>query len=204
MQWPSDARLTESSSVGLKLELERENQLLIMSICMKLVGCKSEWGQVVPHSWELSPCCINDGGAFGIMGVRVQVGSLGIMITNMLIVPAPGNYGYRDISWMMIGRRNRSTQRKPAPIPLCPPQTPHACRTQTRAAAVGSQRLTSWATARPQRRNITSYRTRNFYSGVQSFTCRWLRRWYFFILLPRAGFYTFVIYNCDTYLITVV
>jgi hypothetical protein len=27
----------------------------------------------------------------------------------------------------MIGRGNRSTGRKPAPVPLCPPQTPHAC-----------------------------------------------------------------------------
>jgi hypothetical protein len=38
----------------------------------------------------------------------------------------------------MIGRGNRSTRRKPAPVPLCPPQTPHAARTRTRAAAVGS------------------------------------------------------------------
>jgi hypothetical protein len=29
------------------------------------------------------------------------------------------------------------------PVPLCPPQTPHAARTRTRAAAVGSQRLTA-------------------------------------------------------------
>jgi hypothetical protein len=43
----------------------------------------------------------------------------------------------------MIGRGNRSTWGKPAPVPLCPPQTPHAARTQTRAAAVGSQRLTA-------------------------------------------------------------
>jgi hypothetical protein len=43
----------------------------------------------------------------------------------------------------MIGKGNRSTQRKPAPVPLCPPQTPHAARTRTRAAAVGSQRLTT-------------------------------------------------------------
>jgi hypothetical protein len=43
----------------------------------------------------------------------------------------------------MIGRGNRSTRRKPAPVPLCPPQTPHAARTRTRAAAVGSQRLTA-------------------------------------------------------------
>jgi hypothetical protein len=43
----------------------------------------------------------------------------------------------------MIGRGNRSTRRKPAPVPLCPPQTPHATRTGTRATAVGSQRLTA-------------------------------------------------------------
>jgi hypothetical protein len=43
----------------------------------------------------------------------------------------------------MIGRGNRSTRRKPAPMPLCPPQTPHAARTRSRAVAVGSQRLTS-------------------------------------------------------------
>jgi hypothetical protein len=28
---------------------------------------------------------------------------------------------------MMVGKGNRSTRRKPAPVPLCPPQTPHAC-----------------------------------------------------------------------------
>jgi hypothetical protein len=43
----------------------------------------------------------------------------------------------------MIGRGNRSIRRKPAPVPLCPPQTPHAARTRTRAATVGSQRLTA-------------------------------------------------------------
>jgi hypothetical protein len=37
--------------------------------------------------------------------------------------------GYYDNgeSGGMIGKGNRSTRRKPAPIPLCPPQTPHAC-----------------------------------------------------------------------------
>jgi hypothetical protein len=34
-------------------------------------------------------------------------------------------------------------------MPLCPPQTPHAARTRTRAAAVGSQRLIACGTARP-------------------------------------------------------
>jgi hypothetical protein len=44
------------------------------------------------------------------------------------------------IGGMKIGKGNRSTRRKPAAVPLCPPQIPHD---QTRAAAVGSQRLTT-------------------------------------------------------------
>jgi hypothetical protein len=55
---------------------------------------------------------------------------------------APGDYDNGEISGM-IDRGNRSTRRKPAPVPLCPPQTPHAVRTQTRAAVVGNQRLTA-------------------------------------------------------------
>jgi hypothetical protein len=57
-------------------------------------------------------------------------------------VPAPGDYDDGEIGGM-IGRGNRSTRRKPAPVMLCPPQTPHTARTRTRAAAVGSQRLTA-------------------------------------------------------------
>jgi hypothetical protein len=46
------------------------------------------------------------------------------------------------ICGMKIGRENRSTRKKPAPAPLCPPQIPHdQNRARTRAAAVGSQRL---------------------------------------------------------------
>jgi hypothetical protein len=55
---------------------------------------------------------------------------------------APGDYDNGEIGGM-IGSGNRSTRRKPAPVPLCPPQIPHAARTRTRAAAVGSQRLTA-------------------------------------------------------------
>jgi hypothetical protein len=48
------------------------------------------------------------------------------------------------IGGMKIGRGNRSTRRKPAPAPLCPPQIPHdQTRARTRAAAVESQRLTA-------------------------------------------------------------
>jgi hypothetical protein len=54
------------------------------------------------------------------------------------------------IDAMNIGKGNRSTRRKPAPAPLCPPQIPHGLtRARTRAAAVGSQQLTAWGMARP-------------------------------------------------------
>jgi hypothetical protein len=43
----------------------------------------------------------------------------------------------------MIGRGNRSSRRKPAPVPFYPLQTPHAAQTRTLAAAVGSQPLTA-------------------------------------------------------------
>jgi hypothetical protein len=57
-------------------------------------------------------------------------------------VSAPGDYDNGEIGGMF-GRGNQSTRRKPAPLPLCPPQTPRAARTRTRAAAVESQRLTA-------------------------------------------------------------
>jgi hypothetical protein len=56
----------------------------------------------------------------------VQLGPLGTAATNMPIVPAPGDYYDGEIGGM-IGKGNRSTRRKPAPVPLCPPQIPHAC-----------------------------------------------------------------------------
>jgi hypothetical protein len=78
----------------------------------------------------------------------VQLGPLGTTATNRPIAPAPGDYdGEID---GIIGKGNRSTRRKPAPVPLCPPQTPHAAWTRTWAAAVGRQRLTAWAMARPE------------------------------------------------------
>jgi hypothetical protein len=53
------------------------------------------------------------------------------------------------VSGMKIGRGNQSTQRKPAPAPLCPPQIPlDQTQDQTQAAAVGSQQLTARAMAR--------------------------------------------------------
>jgi hypothetical protein len=84
----------------------------------------------------------------GIVGVRVQFGPFGTAATNRSIVPAPGDYDDGKIDGM-VNKGNRSTLRKPTQMPLCQPQTPHDAQTRTRAAAVGSQRLTAWATARP-------------------------------------------------------
>jgi hypothetical protein len=51
---------------------------------------------------------------------------------------------------MRICKGNRSTRRKPAPVPLCPPQIPHGLTWAFNpAAAVESRRLTGWAMARP-------------------------------------------------------
>jgi hypothetical protein len=84
----------------------------------------------------------------GILEGQRPVGSTRQCGHQWPIVPAPGDYDDGEIGGM-IGKGNRSTLRKPAPVPLCPPQTPHAALTGTRAATVGSQRLTAWCTARP-------------------------------------------------------
>jgi hypothetical protein len=61
----------------------------------------------------------------GIVGSGVQLGPLGTAATNRPIVPDPGDYDAGEIGGM-IGRGNRSTRRKPAPVPLCSPRTPHS------------------------------------------------------------------------------
>jgi hypothetical protein len=50
----------------------------------------------------------------------------GTAATNRPVVPTSGDYDDGEIGGMMIGRRNRSTRRKPAPVPLCLPQTSYA------------------------------------------------------------------------------
>jgi hypothetical protein len=91
----------------------------------------------LPVSNMIRPSFLN-----GILGGGVQLGQLGTAATNRPIVPAPDDYDDGEIGGM-IGKGNRSTRRKPYPVQLCPPQTPHAARTRTRAAIVGSQRLTA-------------------------------------------------------------
>jgi hypothetical protein len=51
---------------------------------------------------------------------------------------------YGAVGGMRIGRGNRNTRRKPTPVSLCSPHIPHDLTwDRTRAAAVGSQRLTA-------------------------------------------------------------
>jgi hypothetical protein len=76
--------------------------------------------------------------------VESKLGPLGTSATEWPLVLAPGDYDNGEIGGIKIGRGNRSTRRKPAPAPLCPPQIPlEQTRARTRAAAVGSQRLTA-------------------------------------------------------------
>jgi hypothetical protein len=60
-----------------------------------------------------------------IVGDGVQLGPLCTSATKWPIVPAPGDYEDGEFGGMMIGRGNRSTWRKPTPVPLCPSHIPH-------------------------------------------------------------------------------
>jgi hypothetical protein len=60
------------------------------------------------------------------------------------------------VGGMRISRGNWSTQRKPAAVPLCPPQIIHYltwARTQT--AVVRRQRVTAWAMTRPEKEHYS-------------------------------------------------
>jgi hypothetical protein len=49
------------------------------------------------------------------------MGPLGTSATEWPILPSAGDYDDEEFGGMMIGRGNRSTRRKHAPAPLCPP-----------------------------------------------------------------------------------
>jgi hypothetical protein len=77
-----------------------------------------------------------------LSGVRLS--PLGTAATVWPIVLAPDDGDCGAIAGMKIGKGNRSTRRKANPALLCPPQIPHdQTPYRTRAAAVGSQRLTA-------------------------------------------------------------
>jgi hypothetical protein len=76
--------------------------------------------------------------------VESKLGPLGTSATEWSIVPASGDYDDGEFGGMKIGRGNQSTRRTPASAPFCPPQIPlDQTRARTRAAAVGSERLTA-------------------------------------------------------------
>jgi hypothetical protein len=116
---------------------------------------------------------------FPLAGVRLS--PLGTSATVGLYQPRMiGDDG--AIGGMRIGRGNRSTRRKPAPVPLCPPQIPHGLTwDRTRAATVGSQRLTAWAMARPTcelvHGGVSEYRRRWFITlANELYTTRWWKQ----------------------------
>jgi hypothetical protein len=86
-------------------------------------------------------------------------------------------------SWMWIGRENRSTRRKPAPVPLCPPQIPYDMTWfRTRSVAVASRRLTAWDMARPfgillsffyLRHQVKRFMSRVKIVGTNHLKCSW-------------------------------
>jgi hypothetical protein len=99
-------------------------------------------------TWEISCCCI-----FTSLLLLVGWDWVHLVLRplfGLLYQPQMIDDDCGAIGGMKIGRGNRSTRRKFAPAPLCPPQIPHdQTWARTRAAAVGSQRLNAWAMARP-------------------------------------------------------
>jgi hypothetical protein len=76
--------------------------------------------------------------------VESKLGPLGTSATEWPIVPVPGDYDDGEFGGMNTGRETEVLGEKPALAPLCPPQIPlDKTRARTRAAAVGSQRLTA-------------------------------------------------------------
>jgi hypothetical protein len=74
----------------------------------------------------------------------VRFSPLGTAATVRPIVPVPDDRDCGAIGGMKIGRGNRSTQRKPTPVPLYRAQILHdLTRARTKAAAMGSRRLTA-------------------------------------------------------------
>jgi hypothetical protein len=90
----------------------------------------------------------------------------------------------RSVEWELTGKADVLGERKPAPVPLCPPQIPHDLTwAQTRAAAVGSRRLTACTMAQPYVIISTRYLESHvqladrhecwkFASGAENLVCR--------------------------------
>jgi hypothetical protein len=108
-------------------------------------------------SINISKPCLRINFFYSHSGGGVQLGPLGTSATVWPIVFAPGDYDDGEFDGIKIGRGNRCTGRKPTP-PLCPSQIPlDQTLARTRAASVGSQRLTAWAMAQPRINFLNKY-----------------------------------------------
>jgi hypothetical protein len=88
------------------------------------------------------------------------------------------------VEWYWQGKPKNS-EKKPVPVPLCPPQFPHwLTRARTRAFAVRGRRLTTWAMARPDQDGLLLFLScakRNFVIAAKLL---WATRIYFHKKLP--------------------
>jgi hypothetical protein len=96
------------------------------------------------------------------------------------------------LNGMRINRGNVSTRRKPALVPLCPPQNQHNLTwDRTGASAVRSRQLTAWSMARPDtrfyliflKRGVLTRFLKLWSSYAQEQACvsgreYWLQQWY--------------------------
>jgi hypothetical protein len=69
-------------------------------------------------------------------------------LTGLLYHPRMIDDDCGAVGGMRIGRGNRSTRRKPASVPLCPPRIAHDLGSNP-GHRDGSRRLTAWAMSRP-------------------------------------------------------
>jgi hypothetical protein len=84
------------------------------------------------------------------MGVKSILGPLGTSATEWSIVPAPGDCNDGEFGGMKSGRGNRSIREYLLQHHFVQHKSHlDQIRARIRAAAVGSQRLTAWAMARP-------------------------------------------------------
>jgi hypothetical protein len=112
--------------------------------------------------------------------VGVRLSPLGTSATTGLTEPSPDDDDECGaVGGMRNGRGNRSTGRKPAPVPICTPHIPHNLRPNT-GPAVGIRRLTASAMARPT--ELPKFRLNVTLSSFQSSNLMFAKR---FLCLNR-------------------
>jgi hypothetical protein len=85
------------------------------------------WPAVVAVDWRYSITKLTDSISMIFFYFYLCGETLGTAATTVLLYQLRmiGDGDCGEIGGIKIGRRNRSTRRKPAAAPLCPPQLPH-------------------------------------------------------------------------------